>query len=87
MREVGIDLSTHRTRGVTREDVGRADAVYTMSAAHAQALSAAFPQRADRIRVLGGGIPDPYGGDIGVYRRCRDALAAAVKREAGRWAR
>ena len=85
MAEWGIDLSAHRARSATREDIARADGVYAMSASHAAALKTACPGAAGRIRVLGGGIPDPYGGDTAAYRRCRDAIAAAVEGEAARW--
>ena len=33
---------------------------------------------AEKLFVLGNGISDPFGGDISVYRRCRDEIFAAV---------
>jgi protein-tyrosine phosphatase len=57
-----------------------------MSPSHRAALEAAFPQAAGRIRLLGGGIPDPYGGDIETYRRCRDDILAALKKIAEEYA-
>ena len=41
-------------------------------------LTAALCREADIIRLLGGGIPDPYGGNAALYRQTRDALERAV---------
>jgi protein-tyrosine-phosphatase len=79
-REIGADLSGHAARRVTRGMIDGSAAVYTMTGPHAAMLKKAFPDAADRISVLGGGIPDPFGGDIGVYRSCRDSILAALKK-------
>ena len=86
LREAGIDLGSHRARNVTPALLGQADAIYTMSPSHAAMLAARAPACAGRIHVLGGGIPDPYGGNIDVYRRCRDTLLAALRAVAREWA-
>ena len=86
MREAGIDLGSHRARGVTPALLGSADIIYTMSPSHAAMLAARAPACAGKIRVLGGGISDPYGGGPAVYRRCRDELLAALRAAAGEWA-
>ena len=45
---------------------------------HAGVLkSAGVPE--ERIRVLGGGIGDPYGGDIELYRASRDQIYNALQ--------
>ena len=43
LREIGLDLSAHRSRGVTSGRVDRADVVIVMERAHLSDLSARFP--------------------------------------------
>ena len=74
LAEVGEDLSAHRAKPVTRELLDAADRVYCMSQSAVDALKNAGYD----ARLLGAGIPDPYGGTLEDYRRCRDALTAAV---------
>ncbi len=77
LAEVGLDLTRHRSRPLTREMADAADVIAVMTDQHrAMLIAAGVP--AEKLRVLGGGIPDPFGGDEAVYRRTRDALAAAV---------
>jgi protein-tyrosine-phosphatase len=77
--EAGADLSGHRARAVTRALIEGSDGIYAMSPGHRAALAAAYPAAAGRIKLLGSGIPDPYGGDINIYRRCRDDIIAALE--------
>jgi len=79
--ELGCDLTAHAARQLTREDVMKADLIYTMSAAHAEAIKRAFPAEAEKVGAISDGpVPDPFGGDIDEYRACRDALAAAAEK-------
>lgn len=75
--EWGIDLTAHRSRNITPELCDWADVIAVMSAQHKDLL---IVQGVDprKIIVLGGGIPDPYGGSTEVYRVTRDRLADAV---------
>lgn len=79
LREIGIDLSAHRARRITPGLLQGCDAVYALSPSHLDALLRAFPARKEEIHLLGDGIPDPFGGDLTVYRRCRDAIAKALE--------
>ncbi len=77
MAEVGIDISSHISRQITDSDINKADKIICLSPSHrAVLLSAGVP--AEKLFVLGNGISDPFGGDISVYRRCRDEIFAAV---------
>ena len=77
MAEVGIDISGHISRQITDRDIKNADKIICLSPSHKAALlSAGVPQ--EKLYILGKGISDPFGGDITVYRRCRDEIFAAI---------
>ena len=85
--ERGIDLSRHRARLLTAEDIRQADLILTMGESHAQ-----------RVAELGGGakvhlfrafadgdvraadVPDPFGRDVGAYRATADLLDGLIAR-------
>jgi protein-tyrosine phosphatase len=68
MLERGIDIGTHRSRGIAEALIRRADLVLVMTRDHAEALSVAFPDQSDKLYLLSDmvretyDIPDPYGG-------------------------
>lgn len=77
LSEVGLDLSAHRSRQADPAELAGADLVICMTRSHRIILEGAgIP--AGKIRVLGVGIPDPFGGSLEDYRACRDAIAAAL---------
>ena len=77
MAEAGIDIAAHISRQITADDINKADKIICLSPSHKSVLlSAGVP--ADKLFVLGNGISDPFGGDISVYRRCRDEIFTAV---------
>ncbi|HEX3026633.1 MAG TPA: low molecular weight protein arginine phosphatase [Clostridia bacterium] len=76
--EAGLDLSRHRSKLLSRELIEQADRIYVMSPSHKMAIVASYPQARDKIVDLGG-IPDPYGAGIEVYRRCRDELIQRIR--------
>ncbi len=80
-REIGVDISRHRATDVRTLDLSMYDAVYTMSQRHKNALIAlgANPYKIWVLATEDGGIPDPYGGDLDIYRECRNALREAVE--------
>ena len=80
-REIGVDISRHRATDVRTLDLSSYDAVYTMSQRHKNALIAlgANPYKIWVLATEEGGIPDPYGGDLDIYRDCRNALREAVE--------
>lgn len=77
MKEVGIDISDHVSSCINADDISRADAIICMTESHKQALIE-FGCDADRIYVLSGGIPDPFGCDITTYRNCRESIFAGI---------
>lgn len=79
MEEVDLDISEHRSRQVTKEMVDEADRIYVMTRSHKDAVCGTFPQDADKVEVLGGGISDPFGLPISFYRECRNQIGGAVR--------
>jgi tRNA threonylcarbamoyl adenosine modification protein (Sua5/YciO/YrdC/YwlC family) len=76
-REIGLDLAEHRSQPITPELVRSAARVFALSGSHHAALLHLAPELADRITLLdpsGGDVPDPFGGNLDLYRRTRDAL-------------
>lgn len=74
MAELDVDLSGHRARAVTPYLLAESDYVICMSESHRAALLPYVP--AEKLVVLPGGVPDPFGGDEERYRATRDALQA-----------
>ena len=50
-----------------------------MTPDHAASLS--LYVNPEKIVVLGGGIPDPYGGDIETYMRCANSIRNALNEQ------
>lgn len=70
MKEIGIDLSNHSAKAISRSLLNSADLIVCMSEGHAELLKAAGYTSI----VFGRGIPDPYGYDLEKYRICRDRM-------------
>ncbi len=74
MGEKGIDLSSHRSRCVTKEMLEEYSLSLVMERNHKEALQAEFPELANRIFLLSEiagsarDIRDPYGGSLADYR-------------------
>jgi protein-tyrosine phosphatase len=83
--EQGIDISGHRSRPVTADEVAWADLVLAMSPSHLAALEdfdvghkAALITDFLEGEAAGQGVADPFGGSLDDYRRTYQVLAAAV---------
>lgn len=77
-KEIGIDISTHTAHCITKDDLEKTDIFAVMTVDHASVLiSLGVPK--EKIHILGGGIVDPYGGDIEIYRKCRDSIMDGCK--------
>ncbi len=70
MEEIGVDLSRHEAKPISRELLDGADLIVCMSEGHAEMLKAA----GFSAIVFGSGIADPYGYAINIYRVCRDKM-------------
>lgn len=79
MAEWGLDIAGHCSRPVTKELCEKADLMVGMTPSHAMALHAQYGVPLVKLRVLGQGIPDPYGGTLDDYRAARGEIEAAVR--------
>jgi len=75
-RELGADITAHCARQITPELLAQADFVVCMAASHARGIADYVPHK--KIRVLAGGIRDPYGGDLETYRACARQTDSAL---------
>lgn len=84
----GLDLSAHRSRGLTPEMILNADLIVAMEEHHRQAAVRLMPECADRITTLSElaglssarGVADPIGGDENRYRETFAQLEDLLKR-------
>ena len=72
MQEMGIDISHHIPRQITREMINSADKIICMTATHKALLELSGAE--GNISVLGFGISDPYGSDVDTYIACRNEI-------------
>ena len=74
-----IDISDHRAAQVDPA-ADSDDTLYVcMTPQQVQWLHRVAGIPAERLVLLGSGVPDPYGGDINVYRRTRDIIEMEVR--------
>ena len=76
MGEIGIDISSHRSKTVTRDMLNNTELIVCLSGGHYSALRNFVPE--GRLRVLGSGISDPYGMRLSEYIRTRDEISSAL---------
>lgn len=78
LSENGIIEFCHASKTVSEEDMGNADMVIGISSRHAARLMADFPQYCDKIFAFPFDVSDPFGGDIGVYRRTLEEITRGI---------
>ena len=84
--EMGLDITDHRSAGLTRTSMQEASAIFCMTESHRALLNMYFelpegyPVFLMREFVDQGSkeLPDPYGQDMEVYRECRDRMVEAI---------
>lgn len=76
-KEIGVDLTGHRSKLLDALEAEEVDLFVVMTGDHA-AILRSVGISGKKIMILGEGIPDPYGWDIDVYRMCRDTISAGL---------
>ena len=91
LREMGSDLSSHRSQPLAFDLVAKADHLIAMTRGHLAAILGRYPVIGGAMRLLCGAegdLDDPIGGDREVYvacartiRRCLDRLIGEMVRK------
>src|SRR5262245_37896091 len=88
VRELGIDISSQRSRMLTPELVHHADYIFGMTHSHVDTVMLLYPQSAEKTFLLREfdetldtfekDISDPIGGSYEVYVACRDQIEQGI---------
>lgn len=81
LAEKGIPLKTSEARRFTPEMGQWASLIYVMTPQHVEYMNMRYPDFAEKTKLLGEGIADPFGKGISEYRQCFDSIAAAITKE------
>ncbi len=77
LKEIGISLNGKTSTAVNDVDLNKYEKFYCMSQSHSKMLQDFFGISPEKIKSFN--VSDPYGGDINVYRQCRDEIYNLVK--------
>ena len=82
LKDLGSDLSHHRSRPLTVELIHQADVIFTMGRSHAAAVQALVPSASEKVATLdpAGDIDDPIGGDAALYRDLAGQLQTLIEK-------
>src|SRR5215475_6582077 len=88
VRELGIDISSQRSRMLTPELVHHADYIFGMTHSHVDTVMLLYPHAAEKTFLLREfdetldtfekDISDPIGGSYEVYLNCRDQIEQGI---------
>lgn len=88
LRDLGIDITRHRSRALTAELVREADLIFGMTHGHTNAVMLMYPSAIektfllrefdDTLEAFEKDIADPIGGSLEVYLRCRDEIEQGI---------
>lgn len=81
VRELGADLSKHRSRPLSVELIHQADFIFAMGKGHAHTVRALVPAAAAKLQTLNpdGDIEDPIGSDLSVYKQLATQLQMLIE--------
>ncbi len=81
MKEIGVDVSKHRGKGITPELLRKVDTIFVMGRSHRSAVLGIFPGSDSKLKLLkeNQDIPDPIGKSIEEYRRIRDMIENEIE--------
>jgi len=87
--ENGIDISEHRSRPISGDELQSADLILCMEPGHVSFLSTFYPWHSDRIALLGAWpgkpkrkhtVQDPMGGSLELYQKVFGIIEAHIDR-------
>jgi protein-tyrosine-phosphatase len=77
MKEMGLDVSRHRSRSVRKSDLANFDLIIAMTP---HVVSKLCMMGADSKKTWGLNVSDPYGGGVEVYRATANEISEELKR-------
>jgi len=82
VREMGGDLSRHRSRPLSVELIHQADVIFAMGKSHARAITSLVPSSGEKVSTLDadGDIEDPIGSDLSVYKDLAEKMKDIIGR-------
>jgi protein-tyrosine phosphatase len=82
VREMGADLSHHRSKPLSVDLIHQADMIFTMSRNHASAVMALVPSAADKVATLDpdSDIEDPIGGSAELYQAVAGQIRELIEK-------
>lgn len=85
LKEIGIDLSNHRSKVITKELIDKSDIILTMTKSHKEILVQAVPKCREKVYTFKGfvnknesDISDPFGGNLDTYRNTMREIIYSV---------
>ena len=88
VKELGIDISSQRSRMLTPELIAQSDYVFGMTHSHIDTVTLLYPQAAektfllrefdDTLELFEKDISDPIGGSYDIYLDCRDQIEQGI---------
>lgn len=90
-QEKGVDISTHRSKGVNETDIAEADIIFALAEHHKDFLDRYYPHLKDNIFLMKSfstgadkpsnlSIEDPIGGDLKKYRKTINEIEKELER-------
>ena len=76
MKQMDIDISSHRAKNFTQADLDADKIICMTNDIYSFFLRLGVDK--NKLEVLGGGIADPYGGDLEVYRKCAEQIERSL---------
>lgn len=92
-RELEVDISSHRSKGIKKEMILEADLILGMAYHHQSKILSLVPEAENKTFLLKAfanysgsdmDIEDPIGGNYDVYKACRDEIYELLKESLSR---
>lgn len=82
IKQIGADLSKHRSRPLSVELIHQADVIFAMQRSHLQAVISLVPAAAEKTVTLdpSADVEDPIGGDASLYNELAIMLKSLIER-------
>lgn len=84
LKPMGIDISKIRSRPINGAIIEESSFIFAMTRGHLDLILTFFPEAAEKTFLLNeflsgaADVPDPIGGSLEVYQKCRDRIKAAL---------